>query len=105
MQLRNAMLSSILLGASALAGCGGGYGYSYRAAYVPPPPPAPVVGAVGYAPGPGLVWAEGFWDLRGGQWYWAGGQWVRPPRHRAIWVSPYWEPHRRGYKFHRGYWR
>ena len=97
------LLTAALLGSTALIGCGGGY---YQAAYVVgPPPPPPVYGAMGYAPGPGFVWVDGFYDLRGGHWVWAGGHWGRPPRPGAVWVRAYWEPHGRGYRFHRGYWR
>lgn len=102
---RNALLSAVLLGSAALAGCGGYGPYSYRSGYIPPPPPAPYVGVLGYAPGPGYVWTDGFYDLRGGRWFWVGGRWVRPPRAHATYVRPYWEPYARGYRFHRGYWR
>ncbi len=103
--LRRSILSATLLGSFALTACAAGYG-NYYAGYAPPPPPAPYrVGVVGYAPGPGFVWTNGYWALRGGRWAWAEGAWVRPPRHRAVWVAPYWEPHRRSYRFHRGYWR
>jgi hypothetical protein len=94
---------AVLLGACALAGCGGGY---YRAGVViGPPPPPPVYGAVGYAPGPGYVWTDGFYDLRGGRWVWVNGHWARPPYRGGRWVRPYWDRHGRGYRFHRGYWR
>ena len=63
------------------------------------------VGAVGYAPGPGFVWADGFWDLRGGRWLWVGGAWRRPPHGHAVWVRPYWEQHARSWRFRKGYWR
>lgn len=99
---RGVLLSAILGGSLAMAACGGGY--SYSSAYVAPPPPAPYA-AMGYAPGPGFVWAAGFWDLRGGRWVWSEGRWMRPPRGHGVWVHPYWESHGRGYRFHRGYWR
>ncbi len=69
-----------------------------------PPPPARY-GAVGYAPGPGYVWCDGYYDWRGGRWFWVNGFWNRPPRARAVWIPAFWEPHGRGYKFHRGKWR
>jgi hypothetical protein len=100
--LKRSLLSGTLLGSFALAACGGGY---YNSGFVAPPPPAPYAVAAGYAPGPGYVWTDGFWDLRGGRWVWADGAWLRPPRHRAVWVRPYWEQHGRGYRFRRGYWR
>ena len=61
--MKSAVLTGILLAASAMVACGPpGY-----AAYVVPAPPAPyVVGAVGYAPSPGYVWVDGFWNLNAG---------------------------------------
>lgn len=101
--LRKPLLAAVLLGAGALAGCGGGY---YRTdVVIGPPPPPPVYGPVGYAPGPGFVWADGFFDLQGGRWVWVGGHWARPPYRSAVWVRPYWERHGHGYRFHKGYWR
>lgn len=96
------MLTAILLGAGALAGCGGGY---YRAGVVVGPPPAPVYGVEGVAPGPGYIWTDGYYNLQGGGWVWMHGRWARPPRPRAVWVKPYWERHGRGYHYHRGHWR
>jgi hypothetical protein len=73
--------------------------------YDVPPPPPPRAGIVGYAPGPGYVWCDGYWDLRGGRWFWVNGFWNRPPHQRAVWVPSYWERHGRDYRFHRGRWR
>lgn len=102
-KLRSIALTAALAGCTALAGCGGGY---YRAGVViGPPPPPPAYGPVGYAPGPGYVWTDGFYDLRGNNWVWEGGRWARPPHPGAVWVKPYWEPHGRHYRFHRGHWR
>ena len=74
--------ATVLL-ATLLTGCAAGYGgYSggYVARYGPPPPPR--YGIVGVAPGPGYLWADGFWDLRGGRWFWVNGSWRRPPHRR-----------------------
>ncbi len=98
---RNILLSGVVLATMGLSACTSGRYYSHG---VPPPPP-PRIGVVGYAPGPGYIWADGFYDLRGSRWVWVPGSWIRPPRPRALWVRPYWEPHRRGYRFHRGHWR
>jgi len=81
-----------------LGACGGGV-------YIAAPPPAPRYGIVGVAPGPGFVWAEGYWDWRGGAWAWAPGTWMRPPRPGAVWVAPRWVPNGRHYRFVRGHWR
>jgi hypothetical protein len=84
------------------------------AVYVPPPPP-PVVSvyvepplsqplpiAVGWAPPPMLVesppplpfaeavWVGGYWVWEG-NWVWAHGHWVSPPRPSYLWVHPYYE--------------
>jgi hypothetical protein len=103
MKLNQAVLAGVMLASSVLTACASQAYVAYR---VPAPPPAPyVVGAVGYAPGPGFVWVDGFWDLRGGRWIWAGGEWRRPPRGHGVWVRSYWEPRGRSWRFHRGYWR
>jgi hypothetical protein len=84
-----------------LAGCGGGY-YGYGMSYGPPPPR---YGVVGVAPGPGYVWADGYWDLRGRNWEWSSGRWMRPPRRGAMWVRPEWRREGDRWRFQRGYWR
>ncbi|MGO9097259.1 MAG: hypothetical protein ACLQGV_18815 [Bryobacteraceae bacterium] len=98
--LKGALLATVLLATLAPIACGPPV-YAYR---VPPPPP-PILGVVGYAPGPGYVWIDGFYDLRGSAWVWRPGYWVRPPHPHAVWVRAYWEPHGHSYRFHRGYWR
>jgi len=89
----------IVLAALALSACGGGVYY----VRVPPPPPR--YGAAGYAPGPGLVWADGFWDWRGGNWFWVQGRWEHPPRARAVWAPAHWVQTPHGYRMVRGHWR
>src|SRR5437764_2441180 len=73
------------------SGYGGGYGYVRVA---PPPPRAEVYG---YAPGPGYVWAPGYWAWDGGRYHWRSGSWVRRPHARANWVPGRWEHNSRGY--------
>jgi len=82
-----------------VVGCAAGGAY-----YVAPPPPAPVVGVVGYAPGPGYVWIDGYWDWRG-HYVWVPGYWGRRPHPRATWVRgrAFYEHGR--YHYRRGYWR
>ena len=92
------LLSGVLLG-TVLTGCA-------SAAYVQyGPPPPPRYGLMGYAPGPGYVWTDGYWDLRGGRWFWVGGAWLRPPRARAVWVPGAWREDGHRWRFRRGYWR
>ncbi len=62
--------------------------------------PAPI--AVGWAPPPmlvevpppepfvGAVWVGGYWVWQG-NWVWAHGQWMGPPRPDYVWVHPYYE--------------
>lgn len=103
MKIRNVLLSGVLAASALLAGCAP---HAYVAAYVPGPPPSPyVVGAVGYAPGPGYVWADGFWDLRGGRWVWAEGYWARPPHPHAYWVPAHWVQRNHGWRRVEGHWR
>jgi hypothetical protein len=96
---RNLPAVMLILAGTILTGCAGG---AYVVAAGPPPPR---YGVTGYAPGPGFVWAEGFYDLRGSTWVWVPGAWRRPPRPGVVWVAPAWHPDGRSWRFHRGYWR
>jgi hypothetical protein len=95
------LTSAVLMGTFLTACAGGGY---YASARIGPPPP-PRYGVMGYAPGPGYVWTEGFWDLRGSRWYWTQGAWMRPPRARAVWVPNEWRRENGRYRLYRGHWR
>ena len=64
---RMLLAAAFVIGGTVLTGCGGGY-YVVAAG-----PPAPRYGVVGFAPGPGYVWTEGFYDYRGGAWAWSPG--------------------------------
>ena len=69
-------------------------------------PPPPRVAVVGVAPGPGFIWTQGFWDLRGATWVWVEGHWMRPPRPRAVWVPARWVEVSRGHwRLERVHWR
>ena len=102
MDLKNFLLGGFLAASTFSVACGGGY---YAAYTVPAPPPPRVAGAIGYAPGPGYVWIDGFWDLRGSHWVWINGRWARPPRGRAGWVPDRWERHGEHWRYNRGHWR
>jgi hypothetical protein len=60
---------------------------------------------MGFAPGPGYVWTDGYWDWRGGNWVWINGRWLRPPHRRAVWVPGTWVEDHHRWSFRRGYWR
>jgi hypothetical protein len=95
------VLAGMALGSIAMIACGPGYG-----AYVVAGPPAPyVAGPLGYAPGPGYVWVDGYWNLNGGRWGWVNGRWARPPYRGARWDRDRWERHGNNWRFHRGHWR
>src|ERR1700691_2116294 len=105
MSTKHALLSGILLAWFALVACGGGYRAGYRAYIVPPPPSSLRVRGVRYAPGPGYVWVDGFWNLNGGRWAWVNGRWGVPPRGHSVWEADRWERHGNGWRYHRGRWR
>jgi len=83
--------------------------------YVEPPlvQPAPI--AVGWAPPPmlveapppapfmGAVWVGGYWVWQG-DWVWAHGHWVGPPRPDYVWVHPYYEHRGEAVIFIDGHW-
>src|SRR5215472_91195 len=96
---RTLLAAAFVLAATILTGCAGG------AYVVAAGPPAPRYGVVGYAPGPGYVWTEGFYDLRGSSWVWAPGRWQRPPHAGRVWVSPVWVRSGNHWRYRRGYWR
>jgi hypothetical protein len=100
MKLNRGLPIAVLIASVTLTACASRpYGY-YR---VPPPPAA--YGGYRAAPGPGYVWAEGFYDLRGGRWVWVSGRYMRPPRPYAVWVPGRWEQNGHGWRFHQGHWR
>ena len=93
-------VAAVLLG-TVLSACGGysaGY-YSYG------PPPAARYGAIGYAPGPGYVWVDGYWNRGSRNWGWVNGYWARPPRGHSSWVRSEWRNEGGRWRFHRGHWR
>jgi hypothetical protein len=96
---RQLLAAAFVMAGTVFSGCAAGGAF---VAYGPPPPR---YGIVGVAPGPGYIWTEGFWDLRGGNWVWAGGHWMRPPRPHAVWVAPAWRHEGNRWRFYRGRWQ
>jgi hypothetical protein len=99
--MKKTLLAALLLAALSTAGCAAGYN-SY---YVRTAPPPLRVEAFGPAPGPGYVWASGYWGARGGRYDWVPGRWAVPPRRNAHWVPGRWEQRGGRYYFHDGRWR
>jgi hypothetical protein len=94
----NLIAATFVLAGTILTGCGGAY-------IVAAGPPPPRYGVMGYAPGPGYVWTEGFYDRRGSNWVWVPGAWRRPPRPGRVWVAPAWARAGNRWRFRSGYWR
>ena len=65
-----------------------------------PPPPAHVVRVLPPTPGPEFVWVTGYWYPVGRRYRWHEGYWSRPPYAGARWVAP----HHDGERFFAGYW-
>ena len=61
--------------------------------YTPPP-----------VPGPGYMWAPGYWAWGGGGYYWVPGTWVLPPAPGLLWTPGYWGWTAGVYAWHPGYW-
>lgn len=93
-------LSLVLIAGAALSGCAASY--SYRSYGTPPPLRTELRGS---PPGAGLVWIDGRWAHRGGDYAWVPGYWTRPPRPRAVWVPGRWERRHGGYYYQDGRWR
>src|SRR3954470_21069049 len=99
--MKKILLFGALCAGSLLTACGPGATY----ASVRVGPPAPRYGVRGFAPGPGYVWTDGYWDWRGNNWHWMDGRWMRPPHRRAVWVPGAWVESNHRWRFRRGYWR
>ena len=88
-----------VLAAFSLAGCAARATY-----YVATPPPPARVEVYGYAPGPGYVWIDGFWDWRG-RYVWVPGYWGRRPHPHAVWERGHGYYDHGRYYYRRGHWR
>jgi len=100
-EYRVAASAVVLAGALALSGCQ----HSTFYAGVSVGPPAPLVGApVGFAPGPGWVWTDGYYVWSGTSWVWRPGRWARPTHPGWVWRRPTYVRHRNGFRMYRGRW-
>lgn len=57
-----------------------------------------------YCPGPGYIWAPGYWAWNGFDYYWVPGYWAYPPRIGFYWTPGYWGYSGSRYVFYDGYW-
>jgi len=67
------------------------------------PPPLPVY-VQPVIPGPGWIWAPGYWGWGPYGYYWVPGTWVRPPRIGFLWTPGWWGWGDGVYLWHAGYW-
>jgi hypothetical protein len=55
-------------------------------------------------PGPGYIWAPGYWAWGDDGYFWVPGTWVLAPQPGYLWTPGYWAFVDGGYFFHEGYW-
>ena len=72
--------------------------------YIGHPPPPLRFERRGPLPGPGYVWADGYWNWSGGRYVWFPGAWRRPPFEGAYWEHPHYDHYDRGWAYHEGHW-
>jgi YXWGXW repeat-containing protein len=67
------------------------------------PPPLPVYEQPPI-PGPGYLWAPGYWSYGPYGYYWVPGTWVEPPTVGLLWTPGYWGWSTGFYVWNPGYW-
>jgi hypothetical protein len=55
-------------------------------------------------PGPGYLWAPGYWAYGPAGYYWVPGTWVMPPTAGLLWTPGYWGWNGGVYAWNAGYW-
>lgn len=99
-----ALLVCLPMQARAAGNAGGQVSVGISVSFGPPPLP---VYAQPVCPGPGYIWAPGYWawDPANG-YYWVPGTWVQAPYPGALWTPGYWgwSPVVFGFVWHAGYW-
>ena len=64
------------------------------------PPPPRVVAVLPPSPAPDYVWVSGYWYPVGRHYKWHEGYWSRPPYEGARWIPPRHD----GERYYTGYW-
>lgn len=67
-------------------------------------PPVLPVYAQPVIPGPGYLWAPGYWAWGPDGYYWVPGTWVQPPEVGLLWTPGFWGWGDGVYLWHVGYW-
>ena len=67
-------------------------------------PPALPVYAQPICPGPGYLWAPGYWAYGPDGYFWVPGTWVLAPEPGLLWTPGYWGWNEGFYVWHGGYW-
>lgn len=107
---RRMLLSALVLGTVALAGCivvpaGRGHrgGGPYAEGSIEVEPPGQRYEVIGVAPGPGYFWIGGNWRWGAGRYAWAPGRW-EPSRPGYRWEPHSWRREGRGWRESPGHW-
>jgi hypothetical protein len=93
------LTSGVLLSGTAGAAIDIGIGVSVNLA----PPVLPVYEQPA-VPGPGYLWAPGYWAWGDSDYYWVPGTWVMAPQPGYLWTPGYWGWGDGAYLWHGGYW-
>ena len=67
-------------------------------------PPVLPVYVQPFCPGPGYIWAPGYWAWGDDDYYWVPGTWVLAPQPGFLWTPGYWGFSGGLYIWHVGYW-
>lgn len=72
--------------------------------YPAEPPPDPIPESAPPGPGPGYVWANGYWDWTGSEWTWNSGYWA-PQQPGYVYIGPRFEFVDGRPVYYRSYWQ
>lgn len=67
-------------------------------------PPPLRVETMSARPGPGHVWARGYWDWDGDSWAWVPGRWAVGPTKTASWIPARYERVSGGWRYVPSHW-